>query len=76
MQEFFRVLSNTPPAGKLLSHGLIAQWIEHPPSKRAVAGSSPAQSDRIEESQQFGFRAGLEVKRDAAREPDPEKPGP
>lgn len=24
--------------------GLIAQWIEHPPSKRAVAGSSPAQS--------------------------------
>ena len=25
--------------------GLIAQWIEHPPSKRAVAGSSPAQSD-------------------------------
>lgn len=24
--------------------GLIAQWIEHPPSKRAVAGSNPAQS--------------------------------
>lgn len=24
--------------------GLIAQWIEHPPSKRVVAGSSPAQS--------------------------------
>jgi hypothetical protein len=28
----------------LASSGLIAQWIEHPPSKRAVAGSSPAQS--------------------------------
>ena len=25
--------------------GLIAQWIEHPPSKRVVAGSSPAQSN-------------------------------
>lgn len=24
--------------------GLIAQWIEHPPSKRVVAGSNPAQS--------------------------------
>ena len=24
--------------------GLIAQWIEHPPSKRAVVGSSPTQS--------------------------------
>lgn len=24
--------------------GLIAQWIEHPPSKRVVAGSSPARS--------------------------------
>lgn len=29
---------------KLLVLGLIAQWIEHPPSKRVVAGSSPAQS--------------------------------
>lgn len=26
------------------SFGLIAQWIEHPPSKRVVAGSNPAQS--------------------------------
>ncbi len=25
--------------------GLIAQWIEHPPSKRAVVGSSPTQSN-------------------------------
>lgn len=24
--------------------GLIAQWIEHPPSKRVVVGSSPTQS--------------------------------
>jgi hypothetical protein len=26
-------------------HGLIAQRIEHPPSKRVVAGSNPAQSN-------------------------------
>lgn len=26
------------------SFGLIAQWIEHPPSKRRVTGSSPVQS--------------------------------
>ena len=31
------------------THGLIAQWIEHPPSKRAVAGSSPAQSVLLRE---------------------------
>ena len=24
--------------------GLVAQWIEHPPSKRVVAGSNPARS--------------------------------
>lgn len=24
--------------------GLIAQWIEHPPSKRVVVGSNPTQS--------------------------------
>ena len=27
-----------------LFHGLIAQWIEHPPSKRVVVGSNPTQS--------------------------------
>jgi hypothetical protein len=27
--------------------GLIAQGIEHPPSKRAVAGSNPAQSELL-----------------------------
>lgn len=27
------------------SKGPIAQWIEHPPSKRVVAGSSPARSE-------------------------------
>ncbi len=26
-------------------HGLIAQWIEHPPSKRVVVGSNPTQSE-------------------------------
>ena len=25
-------------------YGLVAQWIEHPPSKRAVTGSNPVQS--------------------------------
>lgn len=29
----------------VIFYGLIAQWIEHPPSKRVVAGSNPAQSD-------------------------------
>lgn len=28
----------------IILFGLIAQWIEHPPSKRTVAGSNPAQS--------------------------------
>lgn len=32
----------------LVGYGLIAQWIEHPPSKRVVAGSSPAQSNFID----------------------------
>ena len=27
--------------------GLIAQWIEHPPSKRVVVGSNPTQSNMI-----------------------------
>jgi hypothetical protein len=29
---------------RLKSFGLIAQWIEHPPSKRVVVGSNPTQS--------------------------------
>ncbi len=34
-----------PKRDKILrTFGLIAQWIEHPPSKRVVAGSNPAQS--------------------------------
>ncbi len=28
----------------MLALGLIAQWIEHPPSKRVVVGSNPTQS--------------------------------
>ena len=35
--------------------GLIAQWIEHPPSKRAVVGSSPTQSS-------FSPRATLDLR--------------
>src|SRR5579872_2913874 len=31
----------------LRTFGLIAQWIEHPPSKWVVAGSNPAQSDNL-----------------------------
>jgi hypothetical protein len=31
----------------VLLHGLIAQWIEHPPSKRVVVGSNPTQSNSL-----------------------------
>lgn len=37
-------LKNEPRNSTIHHIGLIAQWIEHPPSKRVVAGSSPAQS--------------------------------
>ncbi len=38
-------LENTLTVSKMRSFGSIAQWIEHPPSKRVVAGSNPARSD-------------------------------
>lgn len=45
-----KTLDNNPPEIYdycllfLFLLGLIAQWIEHPPSKRVVVGSNPTQS--------------------------------
>ena len=39
--------------------GLIAQWIEHPPSKRVVVGSNPTQSDSTKIPLFIGGKLGL-----------------
>ncbi len=38
------VLISRRASGSITRSGSVAQWIEHPPSKRVVAGSNPARS--------------------------------
>ncbi|AAF38917.1 hypothetical protein TC_0026 [Chlamydia muridarum str. Nigg] len=55
-------MSSSVTSEVFLDCGPIAQWIEHPPSKRMVAGSNPARSE-MHASFPLGFAAFLSCKK-------------